>query len=103
MRNSYPDGEWTFNEVALHIHGGYAGMFSGAVTTEDGEIGAIFLDVTYPQDREPVLCEIAKGSFLHAALLPQLTRDLAAMIEWQSGGRKNLTATSRATRALVTP
>jgi hypothetical protein len=103
MRNTYPDGQWKFSDVGLHIHGGFAGSHSGRVETEDGEIGTIWLNIDMP-DGSTKEHPIAPGSFLHATILPQITRDLPAMIDWQSGGRANLTATSRAqTRALVTP
>jgi hypothetical protein len=104
MRNSYQDGRWLFEEIGISIHGGVTGNFSGAVDVEDGEISTVWLEVSRDSDPEPVLCAIAPGSFLHTTILPQISRDLPAMIDWQSGGRANLTAASRAqSRALVTP
>lgn len=101
MRNSYTDGRWFFEEIGLSIHGGVAGSFTGCVDVEDGELSTIWLEVSRPEESESVMCAIAPGSFLHSTILPQITRDLPAMIDWQSGGRANLTAASRATRALV--
>lgn len=98
MRNSFTDGRWLFEEVGLSIHGGTAGNFSGAVDIEDGEISTVWLEVSRPDDAEPVMCAIAPGSFLHTTILPQIIRDLPGLIDWQSGGRANLTAHSRAER-----
>ena len=104
MCNSWQDGRWLFEEVGLSIFDGTSGSFSGAVDVEDGEIVTIWLDVSRDSDPDPVMCAIAPGSFLHTHILQQIIRDLPAMIDWQSGGKANLTAHSRAqTRALVSP
>ena len=99
MRNSWQDGRWLFEEIGLSFHGGTTGNFRGFVDVEDGEIGTIWLILN---DAEEAY-DIAPGSYLHKSLIPQIEAALPGMIDWQAGGKANLTAHSRATRALVSP
>lgn len=94
MRNSWTDGRWAFEEVGLSFHGGTVGNFTGFVDVEDGEIGTVWLVLNEADEAHA----IAPGSYLHTNLLPQIIRDLPGLIDWQSGGRANLTAHSRAER-----
>lgn len=86
------DGRWKFEEVGIAFHAGTTGNFIGFVDVEDGEVATIWLITNETGDAHP----IAQGSYLYRNLLPQIIRDLPAMIDWQSGGRANLTAHSRA-------
>jgi hypothetical protein len=96
MRNSLPDGCWEFDEIGISFLTGITGNFSGQVEVEDGEVTAVWL--TMDNGKRGIL---SPNTELYKLMLPQLLDAIPAMADWQSGGKYNLTAHSRATKALV--
>ena len=91
MRNSLPDGVWEFDEIGIRHLTGIVGNFEGQVEIEDGEISAVWL--TMQDGKRGIL---SPNTELYKLMIPQLLDAIPAMVDWQSGGRANLTATSRA-------
>jgi hypothetical protein len=91
MRNSLPDGVWKFDEIGIRHLTGIVGNFEGQVEIEDGEISTVWL--TMHDGTRGIL---SPNTELYRLMIPQLLEAIPALADWQSGGRANLTAHSRA-------